>query len=567
MDDLPDRQAVDAVFTTAFRRLVDKYRVVYENRARLTQTVQKRLPDSARWQNIRSIRLRKELITGFDMFLEGVTDLQDEYLPLNPFHINPRPPKETLAAGSDDGSSCAPHESHVSSSQEHAAGEDMRSSRGDLNSSGGTMHSSGGNTLSVEGNVDLSGGNTHSSGGNMHSSGGNISAGGNMHLAGGNMQSGGNTHSSGGNMHPAGGNMHTAGGNMHSSGGSMHPAGGNMHSSGGSMHPAGGNMHSSGGSMHPPGGNMHTSGGNVYSAGGSMFSPGEAWYSSVGVRYASAGNTVVGTGQACSEVGYASGRPPRSTDIWEEQCQQFLERIRPPGGTPAVTARRQQSEQQAPSPAAARGGESPNPVMCPPSFPPSISAIPLPPSSSVSNDSTPKAPAGRCLIPIPSLPTSSKPPGISTPSRRSANLEGSDMSLSDGENQVTGWTPPGGPRQLSATRDDPADESERQRASPRRTLGRASTSPPRSVGSGSRYPSTRSAASVGDRETDPQQTAQKILQEGLDLLDRQPGASVAKRRRRRRRRFASENSATDEGSCETKKSRREPDVASQRNAR
>ncbi|XP_043198159.1 uncharacterized protein LOC122368357 isoform X2 [Amphibalanus amphitrite] len=107
LDRLRDSAAVNSVYSTAFQRLAEKYQLVFKNSARLPDTVRKRMPSSDQWQEICSKRLKCELFTGFGIYLEEVADLQDEFLPLNPFRINLRPLKDGPAAGSEEGTPVA----------------------------------------------------------------------------------------------------------------------------------------------------------------------------------------------------------------------------------------------------------------------------------------------------------------------------------------------------------------------------------------------------------------------------------------------------------------------------
>ena len=161
-------------------------------------------------------------------------------------------------------------------------------------------------------------------------------------------------------------------------------------------------------------------------------------------------------------------------------------------------------------------------VMCPPSFPPPLTSRSLP-SSQVRNISATDAPTVRCLISVTppardSTPTSS---GIKTP-QSGVNQESSDMSLSEGEENITGWTPPGaGGSQLSSAPGGGVTNKSRPARSPSRQASRSmSATPPHSASSGSTFLPSMSSASRPDRGTDSQQVAQKILQQGHDLLGR-----------------------------------------------
>ncbi|KAF0312999.1 hypothetical protein FJT64_016396 [Amphibalanus amphitrite] len=98
---------VEPSFVPLYKRLAEKYQLVFKNSARLPDTVRKRMPSSDQWQEICSKRLKCELFTGFGIYLEEVADLQDEFLPLNPFRINLRPLKDGPAAGSEEGTPVA----------------------------------------------------------------------------------------------------------------------------------------------------------------------------------------------------------------------------------------------------------------------------------------------------------------------------------------------------------------------------------------------------------------------------------------------------------------------------
>ena len=100
------------------------------------------------------------------------------------------------------------------------------------------------------------------------------------------------------------------------------------------------------------------------------------------------------------------------------------------------------------------------------------------------------------------------------------------MSLSEGEENITGWTPPeaGGSQFPSTPGGGAANETRSVRSPSRHVSGSMSATPPHSAISGSTFPHSTSSASMPDRETDSQQIAQKILQQGLDLLD-QPSAT------------------------------------------